>query len=153
MLSDYAWKALHAALITVVVLVFGIALFWALRGFLPASRIVELPLSITAPGSGPFTADFNFYYTSWCPYCTDATPAVRSLNTLVQGATYGNATVSVNFVNCETNSAKCRTAGVDGYPSYSLVTPQKTFHYAGPPKTATYEQFLVSALGPRKLAS
>ena len=57
------------------------------------------------------------------------------------------------MVDCESEGEKCRAANVDGYPSYSLVAPHKTFHYAGPPKTATYEQFLVSALGPKKPAS
>jgi hypothetical protein len=152
MLSDYGWKALHAALITFTVLFVGFVLFWAFRGFLPASRIIELPVSDTLAGP-PTEADFNFYFTTWCPYSQSATPAVRSLNTLVQGNKYGNATVRVNFIDCETESAKCRVAGVDGYPSYSLVTPQKTFRYAGPPKTSTYEEFLISALGPKKSAS
>ena len=169
MLIDYLWKALHASLITFTVLFVAFVLFWALRGFLPGSVIVEMPPptqyipggagSGSGSGSGrgssptaPYDADFNFYYVNWCPFSVDALPAVRSLNTLVKNAKYGFATVRVNFIDCETEVEKCRVANVDGYPSYSLVAPQKTFHYAGPPKTATYEQFLVSALGPKKTA-
>jgi hypothetical protein len=150
-LSDYGWKALYAMITTIVVLVLGIIVFWAIRGFLPGSRIVEVPLSTTigvdSPNYSPTDADFNFYYVDWCPYCQDALPAVRSLSTLVSDQLYGLTTV---HVNCESQPSTCRTAGVDGYPSYSLVTPQGKHHYAGPPKTATYEQFLVSALGPKK---
>lgn len=159
MLGDYGWKALHASLITFTVLFVGFVLFWAFRGFLPGSRVVVIPpstVSGAATGGGssapPTEADFNFYYVNWCPYSRDAAPAVRSLNTLVQGNKYGNATIHVKLIDCETETEKCRVAGVDGYPSYSLVTPQKTFHYAGPPKTLTYEKFLISALGPKKSA-
>ena len=161
MLSDYGWKALHAALITFVVLFVGFVAFWAFRGFPIGSRILEIPLSTTAgasPNEGagvadrgaPIDADFNFYYTTWCPYSADAMPAVRSLSTLVTANKYGVATVRVKFIDCETESSKCRVANVQGYPSYSLVTPQKTFQYEGPPRTDTYEHFLISALGPKK---
>lgn len=162
MLIDYLWKALHASLITVTVLLVAFVLFWALRGFLPGSVIVEAPPPTQyIPGgsnrgvvpTSPYDADFNFYYVNWCPFSIDALAAVRSLNTLVQGAKYGLATVKVNLIDCEIESEKCRVANVDGYPSYSLVAPQKTFNYAGPPKTATYEHFLVSALGPKKTES
>ena len=155
-LTDYGWKILYATITTIVVVVLGIVVFWAIRGFLPGSRVVEMPLSTTAgagtPNYSPTDADFNFYYVDWCPYCKDALPAVRSLSTLVAGQLYGLATVHVNLINCESQPSTCRTAGVDGYPSYSLVTPQGKHRYAGPPKTATYEQFLVSALGPKKSA-
>ena len=71
MLSDYGWKALHAALITFVVLFVGFVAFWAFRGFPIGSRILEIPLSTTAgasPNEGagvadrgaPIDADFNF---------------------------------------------------------------------------------------------
>ena len=153
MLVDYLWKALHASLITFTVLLVAFVLFWALRGFLPGSVIVEVPPETRRgmPGA-PYDVDFNFYYVNWCPFSVDALPAVRSLNTLVKGSVYGLATVHVKMIDCETESEKCRVANVDGYPSYSLVAPHKTFNYAGPPKTATYEQFLVSALGPKKSA-
>lgn len=154
MLIDYLWKALHASLITVTVLLVALVLFWGFRGFLPGSAIVEAPPPTRAgtPGA-PYDADFNFYYVNWCPFSIDALPAVRSLNTLVHGAKYGLATVKVNLIDCETEREKCRVANVDGYPSYSLVAPHKTFNYAGPPKVATYEHFLVSALGPKKTGS
>jgi hypothetical protein len=152
MFSDYGWKALYATITTVVVLILVVVIFWAIRGFLPGSRIVEIPLSQT-PGGVPTDADFNVYYVDWCPYCKDALPAVRSLSTEVMGKLYGMATVHVNLINCESQPSTCRTAGVDGYPSYSLVTMQGKHRYSGPPKTATYEQFLVSALGPKKSAT
>jgi len=151
MLIDYLWKALHASLITFTVLFVAFVLFWALRGFLPGSVIVDVPPATRQgmPGA-PYDVDFNFYYVNWCPFSIDALPAVRSLNTLVKSSVYGLATVHVKMIDCESEGEKCRAANVDGYPSYSLVAPHKTFHYAGPPKTATYEQFLISALGPKK---
>ena len=151
MLIDYLWKALHASLITFTVLLTAFVLFWGLRGFLPGSAIVESPPPTrTGTPGAPYDVDFNFYYVNWCPFSVDALPAVRSLNTLVQGVKYGLATVKVNLIDCEIEVEKCRVANVDGYPAYSLVAPHKTFNYAGPPKTATYEHFLVSALGPKK---
>lgn len=150
MLGDYGWKALHAALITVVVLFAFATFFWAFRGFLPASRLVEMP---TVTGGVSNEADFNFYYVSWCPYSQDAIPAVQSLNTLVQGNLYGRRKVNVKLINCEIDTAKCRMAGVDAYPTYILSASDKSRHYSGPPKTATFEQFLIEALGPKTTAA
>jgi hypothetical protein len=146
MLGDYAWKALHAALITLVIMFAFVTFFWAFRGFLPASRLVTSP-----PGTGGVSdeADFNFYYVTWCPFSEDALPAVKSLKTLVQGSLYGGRKVKVNLINCEIETSKCRLAGVDSYPTYVLSASDKTRNYSGPPKTATYEEFLISALGPK----
>lgn len=146
MLGDYGWKALHAALITAVVLFAFATFFWAFRGFLPASRLVELP---PETGGVSNVADFNFYYVSWCPFSQDAIPPVQSLNTLVEGNLYGRRKVKVNLINCEMDTAKCRMAGVDAYPTYILSASDKSRHYSGPPKTATFEQFLIDALGPK----
>jgi hypothetical protein len=37
--------------------------------------------------------------------------------------------------------------GGQSNPTYKLITASKVYEYSGPPRTATYEEFLTSALG------
>ena len=92
-------------------------------------------------------ATFLFFYTDWCPYSDDALPKVRSLAGIVPDFTYGGKNVSVETVNCEIDSSKCRSYSVTAYPTYKLITASKAYEYSGPSRTATYEEFLTSALG------
>jgi len=139
-------KSLTAAWFTLLALVIFIGFFWAFRGFPPGSRLVvgELPTENDLLAD---QATFMFFYTDWCPYSEDALPKVRSLAGIVPDFTYGGKTVSVETVNCEVDRSKCRSYSVTAYPTYKLITASKVYEYSGPPRTATYEEFLTSALG------
>jgi thiol-disulfide isomerase/thioredoxin len=139
-------KILTAGWFTLVAIVIFVGFFWAFRGFPPGSRLVvaELPTENDLLAN---EATFMFFYTEWCPYSQDALPKVKSLSETVQGSTYGGKTVTVKLINCENEKSTCRTYGVSAYPTYKLITASKAYEYSGPPRTSTYEQFLVSALG------
>ena len=143
---------LTAAWFTLVAIVIFVGFFWAFRGFPPGSRLVvgELPTENDLLAN---EATFMFFYTEWCPYSQDDIPKVKSLSETVQGSTYGGKIVTVKLVNCDNEQSTCRTYGVSAYPTYKLITASKAYEYSGPPRTATYEQFLVSALGSKTAGS
>lgn len=131
--------------VTLVALFVFIGIYWAIRGFPPASRmLVEEVKEIGIPDD---KAHFMFFFTKWCPYSEEAQPIVHSLEEILKDRTYGGKTVTVQHINCETDK-KCSEYRVDSYPSYKLKTSSKTFEYLGPPKVTVLREFLVEALGP-----
>jgi len=144
--ESYLSKILTAGWFTLVAIVIFVGFFWAFRGFPPGSRLVAMDLP-TENDLLANQATFMFFYTDWCPYSQDAIPKVKSLAGVVEGATYGGKTVDVKLIQCDTEKSTCRTYGVTAYPTYKLITASKSYEYSGPPRTSTYEQFLVSALG------
>ena len=142
-------KVLTAGWFTLVALVIFLTFFWAFRGFPPASRIVvgELPTENDLLAN---QATFMFFYTEWCPYSQEALPKVNSLAEVVKGFTYGGKNVKVSLVNCENDSDTCRKYGVTAYPTYKLITSSKAYEYSGPARVATYEEFIVTALGAKE---
>ena len=143
--TDLMRSGLTAAGFTLVILLVFIGLYWLIRGFPPASRlVVEYNQEIGIPTD---KAHFMFFYTKWCPYSQEAMPVIKSLEETVKERTYGGKTVDVQFVNCETDK-KCSEFKVDSYPTYKVKTTSKTFEYLGPPKLSVLRGFLVDALGP-----
>lgn len=142
-------KILTAVWFTLIALVIFLGFFWAFRGFPPGSRLVvgELPTENDLQAN---QATFLFFYTQWCPYSQDAIPKVKSLAELVKGFTYGGKVVAVNSINCEAEEKMCNRYGVTAYPTYKLITASKVYEYSGPPRTSTYEEFIVTALGAKE---
>lgn len=142
---EFLLSSLIAAGVTVVALCIFVGIYWIFRGFPPASRmVVEEVQEIGIPND---KATLLFFYTKWCPYSKEAMPAIHSLETIIKERTYGGKTVTVEHINCESDT-KCSEHKVDSYPSYKLKTSSKTFEYLGPPKTTVLREFLVDALGP-----
>lgn len=142
---DVLKTGLIASGVTLVTLFVFIGLYWAIRGYPPASRmIVEEVKEIGIPDD---KANFMFFYTKWCPYSEEAQPIVKSLEEILKDRTYGGKHIKVDYVNCETDK-KCSEYRVTSYPSYKLKTSSKTFEYLGPPKVTVLREFLVEALGP-----
>ena len=142
-------KILTAVWFTLIAIVIFLGFYWAFRGFPPGSRLVvgELPTENDLHAN---QATFLFFYTQWCPYSQDAIPRVKSLSDLVGGFTYGGKVVTVNPVNCEAEDKTCSRYGVTAYPTYKLITSSKVYEYSGPPRTSTYEEFIISALGSKE---
>jgi hypothetical protein len=132
---------------TLAVLILFIGVYWLVRGFPPASRMV-LQESPTTVAVEPDKAHLLFFFTKWCPYSQEAEPQVNSLKTLIEDYTYGGKVVDIQFINCDSDKKTCSQYGVDSYPTYKLQTTATTYEYLGPPKTDVLQQFLVSALGP-----
>ena len=147
---DALKTGLIASGVTLVALFVFVGLYWAIRGFPPASRVlIEDVKQIGIPDD---KAHLLFFYTNWCPYSQDALPIVRSLEAIMKDRTYGGKTIDVRYINCESDK-KCSEFKVDSYPSYKLQTSSKTYEYLGPPKTAVLREFLVEAVGPELMVS
>jgi hypothetical protein len=145
-MNDLAKTGLVAGGFTLLLLSVFVLFYWAFRGFLPGSKVVEqIPV---APGSVDGTsAVFKLFYVMWCPYSRDAHDKVKELEGLVSQYTYGGKHVVVKFVDCESNKDECALYKADAYPTYKLETSVKMFEYLGPASTEAYRAFLVSALG------
>lgn len=147
---DVLKTGLIASGVTLVALFVFIGLYWAIRGFPPASRmLVEEVKEIGIPDD---RAHFMFFFTKWCPYSEEAQPIVSSLEAILKDRTYGGKKVDIQHINCETDK-KCSEYRVDSYPSYKLKTSSKTFEYLGPPKVTVLREFLVEALGPELMVA
>jgi hypothetical protein len=147
---DVLKTGLIASGVTLVALFVFIGIYWAIRGYPPASRmLVEEVKEIGIPDD---KAHFLFFFTKWCPYSEDAQPIVKSLESIVKDRTYGGKTVDIQYINCETDR-KCTEYKVASYPSYKLKTSSRTFEYLGPPKVTVLREFLVEALGPELMVT
>ena len=145
--TEFLNTGLIAGGFTLAVLVLFVGVYWLVRGFPPASRMV-LQESPTTVAVDPGKAHLLFFFTKWCPYSQEAQPEVKSLETLVADYTYGGKAVDVQYINCDSDKKTCSQYKVDSYPTYKLQTTSTTYEYLGPPKTEVLRQFLVSALGP-----
>lgn len=144
-----AWTAVATTLgVTIVLFGVFVALYWAVRGFFPGSRLYEQEL----PGPNDLdakTVKFHMFYTNWCPHCKNAKPKWASLEQLMknQQYTYGGKSVQLNKVNCETDPGQCSRYGADAYPTFKLETNSKLYEYVGPADVQTWRTFLKTALG------
>ena len=139
-------KILTAGGVTLLALLVFFVMFWAFRGFPPGSRLIVGELS-TENDLLTDEATFIFFYTQWCPYSQQAKPKVEALGNTIQDFTYGGKRVTVNLIDCEQDKNTCRKYAVSAYPTYKLITASKVYEYSGPPRAATYEEFLITALG------
>jgi hypothetical protein len=143
---------LRATGYTLAFLVVFVGLYWAFRGFPPASRVVIAQEKAKQPKSIR-EATFYFFYTNWCPYSQEAKPNVESLRDYLVDYTYGGKTIQVELVNCDVDKKKCELYKIDAYPSYKLETSSTVYTYDGPAELSVFKEFFISALGPEKKAS
>lgn len=145
-MNDLVRSALTAGAFTLFLFVLFVVSYWAFRGFLPGSRVVEQAL--VAPSSlDENSAKLRLFYVDWCPYSKDALKKVRDLEELLKTLSYGGKRVAIDYVNCEVNKDECALYKVDGYPTYKLEISTKMYEYVGPASLESYRAFLVKALG------
>ena len=137
-----------AVLSTIGFLLVFIVLYWAFRGFLPGSRIVEQELP--APSDVSKTAaKFTLFYVKWCPYSRDALEVFKSMNN--ESLIFGGKTVQMKMVDCEAQPNVARKYDVTAYPTYKLETSLKMYEYLGPPSAKALKVFLATVLGPENV--
>ncbi len=148
-MNELLQSALIAAAFTLFLCVIFVVTYWAFRGFLPGSKVIELPLPAPNELDGK-TATFKLFYVSWCPHSKEAFTLFESFKDIVSQFTYGGKRVKLEFINCETHKDDCSLYKVDAYPTYKLETSIKMFEYIGPADIETYQTFLTSALGTKE---
>lgn len=145
-MNELLKSGLIAAAFTLLVCVIFVITYWAFRGFLPGSKVVEMPLPAPNDLDG-VTAKFKLFYVGWCPYSKEAFDVMEQLKGVVEQHTYGGKHVKIEFIDCETRKDDCSLYKVDAYPTYKLETSVKMYEYVGPSDLQTYRTFLSSALG------
>ncbi len=148
-MNELLKSALIAGSFTLFVCVVFVVTYWAFRGFLPGSKVVEMPLPAPNDLDG-VTAKFKLFFVKWCPYSREALDVMESFKGIVEQHTYGGKHVVLEFINCETNKSECSLFKIDAYPTYKLETSIKMFEYIGPSSIVAYDEFLVSALGKKE---
>jgi hypothetical protein len=148
-MNELVKSGLIAGSFTLFVCILFIVVYWAFRGFLPGSKVVEMPLPAPNDLDG-VTAKFKLFYVKWCPYSQEAYEKFESFKSVVEQSTYGSKHVKLEFVDCEAQKDECSLFKIDAYPTYKLETSIKMFEYVGPADIQTYETFLVAALGKKE---
>lgn len=148
-MNELLKTALIAGSFTIFVSVVFVVTYWAFRGFLPGSRVVEMPLPAPNALDGK-TATFKLFYVRWCPYSREALDKFDSFKDVVSDYTYGGKRVKLELIDCEVHKDDCALYKVDAYPTYKLETSVKMFEYIGPSDIETYQTFLAAALGKKE---
>lgn len=148
-MNELLKSGLIAGSFTLFVCIVFIVTYWAFRGFLPGSKVIEMPLPAPNELDGK-TSTFKLFYVQWCPYSREAVDKFNSLKDVVSDYTYGGKRVKLELVDCEIHKDDCALYKVDAYPTYKLETSIKMFEYVGPADIETYQTFLVSALGAKQ---
>jgi hypothetical protein len=152
-MNELVKSGLITAGFTIGIFVVFVVLYWAFRGFLPGSRLVEMPLVAPNELDGK-SAKFKLFHTKWCPYSKDAVAHMETFKALIdeKGSTFGGKRVIIELVDCEVKKDDCQLYSVDAYPTYKLETSIKMYEYVGPADHSTYTEFLVKALGKESVA-
>ena len=136
-------------LILIVVVVFGYKMF---SGVAPGSKLIVEDPPIQN-NQDPNQATFMFFYTTWCPHCKKAQQPWSSMKELLKTRkyTYGGKTIFMEEINAESDKGKTALYKIKAYPTFKLETSEKVYEMKGPPSTASFRAFLISALGEEKV--
>jgi hypothetical protein len=148
-MNELLKSAIIAGTFTLFVCIVFVVTYWAFRGFLPGSKVVEMPLPAPNDLDGK-TATFKLFHVKWCPHSREAFDKVQELKSVVEQFTFGGKRVKIQDIDCELDKGECSLYKVDAYPTYKLETSVKMFEYLGPSDLQTYQTFLESALGKKQ---
>jgi thiol-disulfide isomerase/thioredoxin len=139
-------------IISFVVVVLFIGVYYAIRGFPPGARIV-IKKPVMGDQLSKDQAKFMFFYTSWCPHCKKAQQPWYSFKELLKNRdyTFGGKEVVFEEINCEADRGKAALYQIAAYPTFKLETSEDLFEMEGPPNADTFRAFLKKSLGPEKV--
>jgi len=130
---------------TCLIIAFGWK-YW--KGYYPGSSFVVEDPPITKNGLETGQATFMFFYTSWCPWSHKAWPKWSSFKQKMKNnpQKYGGHEIIFEEIDCDSNP-KASLYKVTSYPSFKLITSEKTFVMQGIPDPLTFDVFLQGTLG------
>ena len=131
-MESFNFMTIVIPLILIVVVVFGYKMF---SGVAPGSKLIVEDPPIQN-NQDPNQATFMFFYTTWCPHCKKAQQPWSSMKELLKTRkyTYGGKTIFLEEINAESDKGK-----------------SALYKMKGPPSTASFRAFLISALGEEKV--
>jgi thiol-disulfide isomerase/thioredoxin len=118
-------------------------------GNYPMSKLIITDPPIEHNGLEPTQAKFMFFYTTWCPYCTNAQKPWRIFKQQLKDKPmkYGNYIIQFEEINAEKNKSKAALYKITEYPTFKVETHKKVIEMKGVPDILNFDQFLISALG------
>jgi thiol-disulfide isomerase/thioredoxin len=138
-----------ALIVSIIVVLVSIGGYKILTGIWPGSRLVieDSPVSVSGLDEGE--ARFMFFYTDWCPFCTQSKEPWNSFKQLMNNnpRKYGGNTIIFEQVNCESQISKCSLYNIKEYPTFKVQTKDKLYKMAGKPTVESFRAFLKAALG------
>ena len=138
-----------AILISILVVTVVIGGYKILTGIWPGGRLIieDSPISVSGLDNGE--AKLMFFYTDWCPFCTQSKEPWNSFKQLMNNnpKKYGGTTILFEQVNCESQQSKCALYNIKEYPTFKLQTTDKVYKMAGKPTVESFRAFLKAALG------
>jgi hypothetical protein len=148
-MESFNFMTIVIPLILIVVVVFGYKMF---SGVAPGSKLIVEDPPIQN-NQDPNQATFMFFYTTWCPHCKKAQQPWSSMKELLKTRkyTYGGKTIFLEEINAESDKGKSALYKIKAYPTFKLETSEKVYEMKGPPSTASFRAFLISALGEEKV--
>ena len=131
---------------TFLILVFGWK-YW--KGFYPGSAYTIEEPPITKNGMDEGQAKFMMFYTTWCPWSHKAWPKWRSFKQQMKNTPtkYGGHEIIFEEIDCEADTGKAALYKVTGYPTFKLITTEKTYVMQGTADPLTFDVFLKGTLG------
>jgi thiol-disulfide isomerase/thioredoxin len=140
--------------IAIVVVVASIWLYNAATGVMPGAKLVLLPPSTTQlSGVDENTANFMFFYTTWCPYSRKAEGPWKSFQQIHKNSprTYGGMSITFEDVNAEAQTGKTALYGIQHYPTFKIQTKTSVYEFVGLPTVNNFRKALIDTFGPETL--
>jgi thiol-disulfide isomerase/thioredoxin len=138
--------------VSIVVISIAIAIFYAIRGFLPASRMIEQLPPLTSNGLDGTQAKFMFFYTTWCGWSKKAQPIWASFKQTLKNTPvkYGGKQVVFEEINADADKGKTALYKVEGYPTFKVETSDRVYEFVGSPSVQAFDSFLQTAIGAKE---
>ena len=144
------WPEYLLSLAIVIIISALVVFFYKMKtGNYPMSKLIISDPPIEHNGLEPTQAKFMFFYTTWCPYCTNAQKPWRDFKQQLKDhpMKYGNYKILFEEIDAEKNKSKAALYKITEYPVFKVETHKKVIEMKGVPDPLNFDQFLISALG------
>jgi len=141
--------------VVVVMFTITVLVYHWVTGVFPGSKMIVTEPPVPRHGLEPSQAKFMFFHTPWCPWCKKAQEPWATFKQQLKNnpQTYGNYEIIFEEINGDVDKGKVALYKIDAFPTFKVETHSKVYEMIGVPDTLTFDAFLTSALGPKKLTS
>ncbi len=101
-------------------------------------------------------ATIYYFYTTWCPHCTEATPHIQHLENEVKKmnkSQKNNMVIFLRKIDCDksANEKLIKQYKVEGYPTIILEHNNKIYNYEAKPNSKHLTEFVKDSLNIKDL--
>ena len=95
-------------------------------------------------------ATIYYFYTTWCPHCTEATPHINELENEIKimNKSQKNIIIFLRKIDCDKsdNEKLLKKYNVEGYPTIVLDHNNKIYNYEAKPNSKHLKDFVKDSL-------